>query len=229
MSYDKKAPHIKICGLRDTHTIAAMNGLDLTEIGLVFAPSKRKVSIEEGVLLVSSIKQLVCRDGKPPKAAGVFVNLPFDEMLALLQRVPLDIVQLHGQEPLKYYADLHRELKDTALWKVISIKADSQTVEVSQLINELEPFMPYVERILIDAPGGGTGKTFNWEAINAYQQAAAHFNKPLIIAGGLHTGNVTELLNNYIVDGIDVSSGVETDGIKDIVKINEFVRKVIEA
>jgi len=222
-------PHIKICGLRDTSTIAAMDGLDITEIGLVFAPSKRQVSVEEGIELTTSIKQLVCRDGKPPRAAGVFVNMPLEDMTELLHTVELDIIQLHGTESLDYYAALHARLKGQVLWKVISIAADVQKIELSQLIAELEPFMPYVERILIDAPGGGTGKTFNWEAINAYQQAANYFNKPLLIAGGLYAGNVTELLQHYDVDGIDVSSGVETDGKKDIAKIKEFVRKVIDA
>jgi len=223
------APHIKICGLRDAHTIAAMDGLNITEVGLVFAPSKRQVSVEEGTQLVSSIKQLSSRDGKPPQAVGVFVNKPIDEMVALLHRVPLDVVQLHGNESVAYYADLHKQLSNTVLWKVVSVAADHHTIEVPQLIAELEPYMPYTERVLIDAPGGGTGKTFNWDAIDAYQQTAAHFNKPLIIAGGLHAGNVAELLQHYSVDGIDVSSGVETNGVKDIVKIKEFVGKVIDA
>lgn len=229
MSISNVIPSIKICGLRDAATIQAMNGLAITEVGLVFAPSKRQVSASLGSELVKAIQSIEGRDQKSPKAAGVFVNYPLKDMLKLLERVPLDIVQLHGQEKVDYYAALHKQLDDAVLWKVVSIDASRQLLEVSQIIEELKPFMAYVDRLLIDAPGGGTGKPFNWNAIAAYRAAAQHFEKPLVIAGGLHVGNVTDLLQQHRVDGIDVSSGVETNGIKDIVKIKEFVGKVIEA
>lgn len=229
----KKTPSIKICGLRDENTIAAMDGLPITEVGLVFAPSKRKVTIEQGAKFASVIRKLRCRDGLAPRAAGVFVNLELTLMQELLQQVPLQIIQLHGQEPLSYYAELKENFAEVAIWKVISVKFETETSEheldVNKVTKELMPFAPYIEAILLDAPGGGTGKSFNWKAIETYKQAASSLNKDLIVAGGLHEGNVGTLLEQYQIDGVDVSSGVETEGVKDIEKIKQFVRKVIEA
>lgn len=232
MSQTKKpnqAPSIKICGLRDESTIATMNGLPITEVGLVFAPSKRQVTVEQGARLVEAIKKLACRDGLAPRAAGVFVNLPLQDMIELLEQVQLDTVQLHGQEAVDYYRSLREAYPQLALWKVVSIKAETAQPDKQQIIKELAPFVPYIERLLLDAPGGGTGKPFNWQAISIYKEAAQQLGKALVVAGGLHAGNVGELLGRYSVDGVDVSSGVETDGVKDSEKITEFVRKVIEA
>ena len=81
---------------------------------------------------------------------------------------------------------------------------------------------------MIDTAGGGTGKAFNWEVIDDYQAAAAQLNVPLYVAGGLNPDNVQELLAAYAPSGLDVSSGVETDGVKDIEKIRLFVGKVMQ-
>ncbi|MCR8660289.1 phosphoribosylanthranilate isomerase [Paenibacillus endoradicis] len=221
-------PRIKICGLRDVATIEAMEGLPIQEVGLLFAPSKRQVTPAQAEQLVAAIHRL---SGAKVRAVGVFVNHPLEEMTALLQNVPLDVVQLHGNEDAQYYSQLHEAFPNVALWKVISIdkQRDHHSQMEQQIRDELTPFLPYVESILIDAPGGGTGKPFNWEAIAAYRAVADQFELPLYVAGGLHAGNVVDLITSYHCDGIDVSSGVESDGMKDLHKINEFVRKVIEA
>jgi len=221
-------PRIKICGLRDEATIRSMNGLAITEIGLVFAPSKRQVTIEEGTKLVQVIHELRNESGASPRAAGVFVNYPFENMLQLLAQVPLDIVQLHGAESLAYYEKLHHEYPRVDIWKVLSIKEENfysdEGIEI--LFENLLQYEPFIKALLIDAPGGGTGKTFNWEAIDAYKKLAARLTLPLFVAGGLNEHNVSALLEQYMPDGIDVSSGVETNGIKDMSKITSFVRKV---
>jgi len=221
-------PRIKICGLRDVATVEAMEGLPVQEVGLIFAPSKRQVTAVQAEQLVDAIHRL---SGVKVRAVGVFVNHPLEEMIALLQHVPLDVVQLHGNEDVQYYRQLHEAIPHVALWKVISI--DQQREHNSGLEqhikDELNPYLPYIESILFDAPGGGTGKPFNWEAIATYRVVADQFDLPLYVAGGLHVGNVVQLITSYRCDGIDVSSGVESDGVKDLNKINEFVRKVIEA
>jgi len=260
MSIARTGPSIKICGLRDEATVFSMDGLPITEVGLVFAPSKRQVTVEQGARLAQAIKQLSARAEQAPRVAGVFVNLELSSMEQLLEAVPLDIVQLHGQEPLSYYAELKEKFPHISLWKVVSIKAEQRddgqatvmnmgaaqaktdhgdAVNTSAELAEakhvaatqelLAPYAPYIDAVLLDAPGGGTGKPFNWEAIRTYKQAVALLDKKLIVAGGLHEGNVGELLSHYEVDGVDVSSGVETEGIKDIKKIKQFVRRVIEA
>lgn len=223
-------PHIKICGLRDTATVQAMDGLAISEVGLVFAPSKRQVTIAEGKELVTAIHELRNENGDSPRAAGVFVNYPIAEMLALLKQVELDIVQLHGSESLSYYEQLHSSYPQLAIWKVLAIKEESllSLMDMELQYKELLQYRPFTEALLIDAPGGGTGKTFNWEAIEVYKQLADKLGILLYVAGGLNENNVSALLEQYMPDGIDVSSGVETDGIKDIKKITSFVRKVRE-
>lgn len=219
---------IKICGLRDVETIEAMNGLPIAEVGLVFAPSKRQVTLEQAERLVAAIQRL---NNGAVRAAGVFVRHPLEEMSQLLQHVPLDVVQLHGNEEVNYYAKLHAAFPKVALWKVISISNELEESEDMQeiIVSELAPYVPYIECILIDAPGGGTGKPFNWKAIETYRAVANRFDLPLYVAGGLNAANVGELLSLHACDGIDVSSGVESEGKKDLNKIDEFVRKVIEA
>lgn len=86
-----------------------------------------------------------------------------------------------------------------------------------------------VDALLLDTydpQGGGSGRTFDWARIPHFQQAAAAYGLPLFIAGGLEPRNVSELLTGYAPDGVDVSSGVESGGIKDIVKMTAFVERV---
>ncbi|MCM3627466.1 phosphoribosylanthranilate isomerase [Paenibacillus glycanilyticus] len=216
------SPRIKICGLKDTATIEAMNGLPFHEIGFVFAASKRQVDGETAASLITAAKKLQAAGGEAPQTVGVFVNPAFEGLEAILAKAPLDVVQLHGQETPEFCrlvkSSLHKKV-----WKVISIGKDGLSARES-----VSAYDGAVDAILIDTAGGGTGQTFDWQVISAYQEAAAAIQVPLYVAGGLHPGNVEELLAGNAVDGIDVSSGVETDGRKDIEKIKLFVRKVNE-
>lgn len=224
----KRQPRIKICGLMDVQTIQAMDGLPIHEIGFVFAPSKRQISGRAAAELINAVSELKAASGKRPLAAGVFENEDFAGLQAVLAEAPLDIVQMHGSET----AALCREVRDklnVQVWKVFSMKQDADGHEPKTAKERLSPYEDAVDAVLIDAPGGGTGQTFNWEAINEYNQAAGELGITLYVAGGLHEGNVQELLRTYSPGGIDVSSGVETDGRKDIEKIRLFVRRVMEA
>ncbi|RJX38449.1 phosphoribosylanthranilate isomerase [Paenibacillus pinisoli] len=222
---------LKICGLRDEATVKLMNGLAIDEVGLIFAPSKRQVGKAEAGKLVEAIHQLRNERGIRPLAVGVFVNAGLEEMAELLAAVPLDVVQLHGQESAVYCAELKAKFPKTAIWRVVSIKPDADSFTDGEDVPEerLAPYAGLIDAILIDAPGGGTGQPFNWAVIEAYKRASASFGLPLYVAGGLHEGNVQELLHKHQPDGVDVSSGVETDGRKDIEKIRLFVRRVREA
>ncbi|MFF2887584.1 phosphoribosylanthranilate isomerase [Paenibacillus sp. NPDC057967] len=223
---------IKICGLRDEATIKAMDGLSLDEIGLVFAPSKRQVSKEEAAKLIEAIHGIRNDRKARPHAVGVFVNESMEELANILAVAPLDVVQLHGQESPSYYSELRERFPGTAVWRVVSIRREADATADGQMVDPNERLAPYaglVDAILIDAPGGGTGKPFNWDVIEAYKQSAASLGLPLYVAGGLHEGNVQELLYKHSPDGIDLSGGVETDGRKDIEKIRSFVRRVREA
>ncbi|MHA6483900.1 phosphoribosylanthranilate isomerase [Paenibacillus sp. strain BS8-2] len=222
---------IKICGLRDIGTIEAMNGLPFHEIGFVFAPSKRQVSRQEASSLIAAAGRIKAAECLPPSTVGVFVDMPIIEMEELLSSVPLHIVQLHGSESPQYCKRLKESHPNTIIWRVFSVGKDglppSEQTEVAS--KQISAYEGAIDAILIDAPGGGTGQTFDWQAIEVYRTAAASSGLPLYVAGGLHVENVGELIATFGPDGVDVSSGVESDGRKDIEKIRAFVRKVTES
>lgn len=223
-----QSPRIKICGLKDVPTIEAMDGLPIHEIGFVFAPSKRQVSKETASRMIQAVRALQAADGKPPRTVGVFVNISLSELKSIIDAAPLDVVQLHGDETPEYCNEVRSGL-GVQVWKVFSIKGAKADRITSAAEERLAPYKNAVDAILIDAPGGGTGQTFDWETINDYRQASDKLGLTLYVAGGLHEGNVQELLRAYSPGGIDVSSGVETNGSKDIDKIRLFVRRVMEA
>ncbi|OMF35150.1 N-(5'-phosphoribosyl)anthranilate isomerase [Paenibacillus sp. FSL H8-0548] len=224
----KQRPRIKICGLKDVQTIQAMDGLPIHEIGFVFAPSKRQVDKATAAQLIKAVGELKAAGGERPRTVGVFVNETFDNLQTLLTEAPLDVVQLHGHESAEFCKGV-REKLNVDVWKVFSIKRDAEGTEPQSALERLTPYAAAVNAVLIDAPGGGTGKTFDWDSIEDYNKAAEKLGMTLYVAGGLHEDNVKELLRTYAPNGIDVSSGVETDGHKDIDKIELFVRRVMEA
>ncbi|MFC4103715.1 phosphoribosylanthranilate isomerase [Paenibacillus xanthanilyticus] len=213
---------MKICGLRDAATIRAMDGLEVDEIGFVFAKSRRQVEPEAAAELIAEVKQLKTPQGEAPKTVGVFVGAALEGLRELLAVAPLDVVQLHGDEDPALCSAVRGEL-GKEVWKVFSVHGDDAAGTGHE---RLLAFEGTIDAALIDTAGGGTGQTFGWDAIPRYAAAAKEINVPLYVAGGLHPDNAAELLGNYEVDGVDVSSGVETDGVKDIEKIRAFVERV---
>ncbi|MFC0335500.1 phosphoribosylanthranilate isomerase [Paenibacillus sepulcri] len=230
---------VKICGLRDAATIRLMNGLPVDEIGFVFASSRRQVAPELAAELIDEVRQLRTPAGKAPRTAGVFVNADLMTLRDLLAIAPLDIVQLHGGESPELCAAIKTEL-GVEVWKTLSVTEDDQagnspSGEVgngeaadgqSSGPDRLAAYRGAVDAILIDTAGGGTGRSFAWQVIDRYREAARGIGVPLYVAGGLNPDNVAGLLERYSPDGVDVSSGVETDGMKDIEKIRLFVERV---
>ncbi|RAP76377.1 phosphoribosylanthranilate isomerase [Paenibacillus montanisoli] len=221
------ATRIKICGLRDAETIRQMNGLAFDEIGFVFAPSKRQVSPELAGTLIAEVRKLDAQEGAArPQTVGVFVNPASDELKAVLKAAPLDVVQLHGDESPQVCADA-REAHGVRVWKVFSVSGPAGGLPGhAEGPERLAAYKGVVDGFLIDTAGGGTGKTFAWHLIDDYANAAADIGVPLYVAGGLHPDNVQDLLGRYSPDGVDVSSGVEIGGVKDIGKIRLFIERV---
>ena len=214
---------VKVCGLRDVDTLRAMDGLAMEEIGFVFAKSRRQVTPPQAAELIRHTSELRNARGVAPRTVGVFVNPTFAELQALLVVAPLDVIQLHGEES----PELCQEVRDSLgreVWKVLSVGDESEEPSA-----RLAPYASSVDALLIDTAGGGTGRTFRWDLIPAYAEAARQYHLPLYVAGGLHPGNVEELIRGYGPDGIDVSSGVEKDGVKDIALIKEFIERVEKA
>ncbi len=229
MSNEQKC-RIKICGFKEKEHLLALDGLAIDEVGFVFAKSKRQVSSEQAAELIKALQGISCANGLPPLAVGVLVDMDLSELKKIMERAPLQIIQLHGHEDPSYCRQVKRMFPTLKTWKVFSVKDSLKTTDAyTHLSNILSAYNSSIDAVLLDAPGGGTGQVFGWEAIAAYQQICSERQLPLYIAGGLNADNVRLLLEQYAVDGVDVSSGVETNGRKDSEKIHLFVKRVREA
>lgn len=214
-----KVPLVKICGIRDESTIRQMDGMPVDMIGFVFAPSMRQVSAEQAAKLHAAACAAAMSGGKPPRTVGVFVNPTLEQLADVLEQVPLDVVQLHGQETAAFC----REVGDTFgvdVWRALPV------AEEAGAERRLAEYAGAVSAVLLDTAGGGTGRTFRWDLIPAYREEARRHGQRLFVAGGLTPDNVAELIDGYGPDGVDISSGVETDGVKDINKIAAFAERV---
>ena len=210
---------VKICGIRDkNHALAAVEaGADF--IGLVFAPSKRQVTPTQACEIASAVK----KSSDATKVVGVFVNAPASQVNEIADFCALDCVQLSGDESWEYC----REVVEPVI-KAIRIGQQSPAELYAELSagGQLLPQQRFIALLDSQVEGkyGGTGESFNW---NLAQQVAKRF--PVIIAGGLDPKNVARLIERVRPWGVDVSSGVETGGVKDIAKIKAFIEAVRKA
>jgi phosphoribosylanthranilate isomerase len=211
---------IKICGITQVEhaLVAAEAGADF--IGLVFAESKRRVDKEKALQITSAIRTL----SKRPLIAGVFVNLPANEVNETARYCNLDYVQLSGNEDRNYCKDI-----DFPIIKVIHVANGHTTGKIiEEMENGYKSTLKYTPVFLLDTGNvnlfGGTGQMFDW---NLAKEIAAVY--PVIVAGGLTPENVGQLIKNARPWGIDVSTGVETNGVKDTKKIRSFIDNVRKA
>ncbi|CAH1054807.1 phosphoribosylanthranilate isomerase [Paenibacillus pseudetheri] len=217
---------VKICGLQDVEVLKCMLHLPLDYIGFVFAPSRRRVTLERASELIAELPQW--KTSEKPKAAGVFVNPELDELSEMLSVVSLDVIQLHGQESPAFCQKVRHAFPQVQVWKALSV-ADKERDDADNKYT-LEQYAGFVDAVLLDTydpqQSGGSGRTFAWERLPDYQEIALRNGLPLFVAGGLHPNNVGELLDTYAPYGVDVSSGVESEGVKDIIKMTAFVERV---
>ena len=210
---------VNFCGIRDkNHALAAVEaGADF--IGLVFAPSKRQVTPTQACEIASAVK----KSSDATKVVGVFVNAPASQVNEIADFCALDCVQLSGDESWEYC----REVVEPVI-KAIRIGQQSPAELYAELSagGKLLPQQRFIALLDSQVEGkyGGTGESFNW---NLAQQVAKRF--PVIIAGGLDPKNVSRLIERVRPWGVDVSSGVETGGVKDIAKIKAFIEAVRKA
>ena len=201
---------VKICGLRTVeHALVAVDaGADL--LGFIFAPARRQVGPAE----VAQISRAV-RSATPPERrltlVGVFVDEAPQRIRAVAQQCDLDAIQLSGDEPIAFA----EQLGDLAIIKAIRFRETA--AEQSWLNGEAANI-----RLLVDAhvPGayGGAGVVADWDRA----RLLAH-HRPIILAGGLTPANVGAAIEHVQPWGVDVSSGVESEGAKDSAKIQAFV------
>lgn len=207
---------IKLCGFLDESSLRELAALDVDMAGFILAPSKRQVQPER-------LKELAEYVPAGIKKVGVFVNPVMEELEHVMRLAPLDVIQLHGRET----ADFCREAKrrfETEIMKVMHIKGNQD----SPLPDEA--WAEHIDYLLLDtqdgAEAGGTGKSFRWDVIPSYHEWCRERHIPLLIAGGLTRENVTDLLDGWPLEGIDVSSGIETNGKKDAEKMRQLVERV---
>ena len=197
---------IKMCGLRRPDEIIYANECLPDYIGFVFAESRRKVSGGEAKKLGEQLDPLV-------KKVGVFVNEPLRSLISISEEAGLDIIQLHGDEHDEYNREVrHKTGKE--IWKAVRVR----TAKDIQAAQELP-----TDKLLLDSFSeesyGGTGKVMDFAVLDQ-----AEIRKPYFIAGGLTVDNLPVILRNTEPYGIDISSGIETGGVKD----REKMRKVIQ-
>lgn len=198
---------IKICGLRDpAHAkIAAEEGADA--IGLVFhKPSPRYLEMRDAAKVAQALPPFVA-------AVGLFVDLPADQVRAILQEVPLDLLQFHGDETPEYCEQFGRPYI-----RVAKMGPGVDLLEYADRFSRAKALI-----LDADVPGvaGGTGETFEWSAV------PRNLPLPLILSGGLNARNVARAVREVRPWAVDVSSGVESArGVKDPAKIVEFIRSV---
>lgn len=188
---------IKICGLSTASAVETACQSGADYIGFVFAESPRRVSLEQAQKLAALVPATV-------QKVGVFVSPSLTELQEAISMASLDLVQIHG--------DFDEELL-TQIGRPV--------IRAYQVKGALKDVSQQADYLLFDAPLAGSGQTFDWQSFDKNQ-----IHQPFFIAGGLNTGNVREAIQHFAPYAVDVSSGVETDGQKDLEKIKEFIERV---
>lgn len=194
---------IKFCGLSRECDMEAANKLRPDYVGFVFAENSRRYVTPERA---ERLKRLL---DPGIMAVGVFVNEAPEKVAELLDKRIIDLAQLHGQENEDYIARLRR-LTERPLIKAFRIDSAEDTEKAAG---------SSADYILLDSGKGGTGSRFDWRLI-------ANFPRPYFLAGGLAVENVSEALKMPMLYALDVSSGIESKGVKDTDKMAAFVAAV---
>lgn len=210
-------PYLKYCGAVSQEDVECIAQSNANAIGFIFAPSKRQVQPDQ-------VKQWLIQTKCEKKIAGVFVNEKIQKVCDITKHIPLDIVQLHGDET----QDDAKEIKQqtgVVVWKVFHHEPN-----ITSTLEKMTAFAPVVDGFLIDAKvkgmRGGSGTAFAWEAVPAYVQHAKRLEKTCAIAGGITSEKIAELLA-YGPEAIDLSSGIEENGKKSSAKIEALEERML--
>ena len=206
---------VKICGVRrlEDALVAAQAGADF--FGMVFVPGRRRRIEPEAARIITD--GLRGGDCEAPKSVGLFGDQPLEEVLETIATAGLDYTQLCGDEPLDYCRAV---LGRAGVIKVIHVSNEDRPDAVA---GRIDAFAGAGCAVTLDSQvaglHGGTGQSFDW-SIAAHLAASG---RRFLLAGGLTPDNVAEAVTVVRPWGVDVSSGVETDGVQDTAKIRQFV------
>ena len=234
-------PKIKMCGISKVETIPAIVEAKPDYMGLVFATSKRQVTVEQAKTLVDELHKEyektygevtapmntdTAQDSQDNqefvqgnsnfekiKTVGVFVNETIENLLKIAEEVKLDVIQLHGDEDESFIQTL-KEQSNVEVWKAVQVRS---AADAEKWIDSS------ADMLLFDAyhkdERGGTGEVFDWSSLD-------EFERPFMLAGGMDSTNVARAIRTVRPYGIDISSGIETEGVKDDEKIKAFTNIV---
>ena len=243
-------PKIKICGISKVETIPAIVEAKPDYMGLVFAPSKRQVTVAQAKTLVDELhKQYEKTYGEATvpmntdtaqdsqdsqdsqvsqdsqefvpgnsnfekiKTVGVFVNETVENLLKIAAEVNLDVIQLHGDEDETFIQSL-KERTNVEVWKAVQVRSAADAEKWIDTSADILLFDAYHKD-----ERGGTGEVFDWSSLD-------EFERPFMLAGGINSTNVARAIRTVRPYGIDISSGIETEGVKDDEKIKAFTHIV---
>ena len=237
-------PKVKMCGISKVDTIPAIVEAKPDYMGLVFATSKRQVTVEQAKTLVAELhKQYektygeatvqmntdIAQDSQDSqnsqefvqgnsnfekiKTVGVFVNETVENLLKIAEEVKLDVIQLHGDEDETFIQSL-KECTNVEVWKAVQVRS---AADAEKWIDSS------ADMLLFDAyhkdERGGTGEVFDWSSLD-------EFERPFMLAGGIDSTNVARATRTVRPYGLDISSGIETNGVKDNEKMKAFTNIV---
>ena len=224
-------PKVKMCGISKVETIPAIVDAKPDYMGLVFAPSKRQVTVEQAKTLVEELyKQNVVGNNSEAeqtepvtsldtassetiKTVGVFVNETVENLLKIAEEVKLDVIQLHGDED-ESFIQILKEQSNVEVWKAVQVRS---AADAEKWIDSS------ADMLLFDAyhkdERGGTGEVFDWSSLD-------EFERPFMLAGGIDSTNVARAIRTVRPYGLDISSGIETNGVKDDEKMKAFTNIV---
>lgn len=195
---------VKLCGLRRKEDIELVNNYLPDYVGFVFAPSKRQISLNEALVLKGLLNPFI-------QVVGVFVNETLEQVLAYEKAKVIDCIQLHGDEDISYIKQL-KEVSKLPLIQAIRVQDERDIKRANESLAHYVLLDKYSHKAY-----GGLGETFDWRLLSKVK-------RPYILAGGIGVDNVKQALS-YEPYCIDLSSKVETDGVKDREKVKLFFEK----
>ncbi|RSK27425.1 phosphoribosylanthranilate isomerase [Bacillus sp. HMF5848] len=207
---------LKYCGNKSYDDVKVTASSEANHLGFIFANSKREVQVSDVAKWLSEV------NFTSKKIVAVFVNASLDRIKEVITSLPIDIIQLHGNESV-YDIELLKNEINQPIWKVIHHQQGAW--------DKMTDYKNVVDGFVIDSKvgsqWGGSGFPFEWKSIPFYVRESHKFNKPCYIAGGVTPENI-EVLLSYSIDGIDISSGIEERFKKDEDRIKQIEEKVFK-